>query len=284
MGAGVHLYRWLLVPPVAFLLVTIGFAVISFTATSFYPGIGMGLTGDDFTLKNYQRLLDFYYLEVLGKTILVSAITTTASAVMSYPIAWCIIKKSGWSMICFVVILASSAMSLVVRALGWIGILTDGGPVSAVRAILGIANGPLHILGTELAVIVGLVHGFIPLFVLTLMPVLAAIDPDLELAAAGLGASEWTIFRKVIIPLSLPGAIAASLVVFAMCMGAYTTPALLSGGRALTFPILIQQQIMTLMNYPMGATLALVLLALVLCIIWTGTWLARSAAYGAPAR
>jgi ABC-type spermidine/putrescine transport system permease subunit I len=275
-------FRWLLVPPFVFLAVTVGFALFAFVTASFFLATGMGLVGNTLTLKNYQRLLDFYYLEILAQTVIIAGLTTVGSALFSYPIALLITnKKTRWSTACLVVVLASSAMSLVVRALGWIGILTDGGPLNILLGALGIYIGPLHILGTDFAVILGLVHGFIPLFVLTLIPVLAAIDPTLQMAAAGLGANDWTIFRKVTFPLSLPGLIAACLLVFAMCMGAYTTPALLSAGHTLTFPMLIQQQIVTVMNYPMGGALALVLLALVLLIIWTSMWLTHKAVYGA---
>jgi ABC-type spermidine/putrescine transport system permease subunit I len=275
-------FRWLLVPPFIFLLVTVGFALVAFVTISFFPAVGMGLVGNSFTLKNYQRLLDLYYLEILAQTVIIAGLTTVGSALFSYPIALLITnKKTRWSTACLIAVLASSAMSLVVRALGWIGILTDGGLLNILLGAFGINTGPLHILGTNFAVVLGLVHGFIPLFVLTLIPVLAAIDPNIQMAAAGLGANDWTIFRKVTFPLSLPGLIAACLLVFAMCMGAYTTPALLSAGRTLTFPMLIQQQIVTVMNYPMGAALAFVLLVLVLWIIWTSMWLTHKAVYGA---
>ena len=120
---------------------------------------------------------------------------------------------------------------------------------------------------------IGLVHGFVPLFVLTVLPVLQAIDPHYEEAAAGMGAGAWTVMWEVTLPLSMAGVIGGGLLVFAICMGAFTTAVLLSGGNTSTFfPILISQQVTSLINYPMGAAMAVALLLVVLIITWISIW------------
>ncbi len=254
-----------------FLAVTIGFALVVFVSNSAYQNAGMGLIGPNLTGRNYTRLLDSYYFEILWRTVWISAVVTLLSGLIGYPIARLVARGlSRFGTVAFTVVLASSAMSLVVRALGWIGILANNGPVNGLLTWLGLIEQPIPLLGGDLSVIIGLVHGFVPLFVLTLLPVLQSIDRNLELAAYGLGAGAWTTFRSVVLPLSLPGVGAASLLVFAMCMGAYTTPAVLAGGRAGMFPMLIQQQIMTTMNYPFGAALAVVLL-----LLWGGMAVSR---------
>jgi putative spermidine/putrescine transport system permease protein len=129
--------------------------------------------------------------------------------------------------------------------------------------------------------VIGLVHGFVPLFVLTLLPVLQAIDPHYEEAAAGMGAGAWTSFRAITLPLSMTGVIGGGLLVFAICMGAFTTAVLLSGGNTSTFfPILISQQVTSLINYPMGAAMAVALLLVVLAIVWVSILATRRFAYG----
>lgn len=268
--------RLLLVLPLLFLTVTLGGALFIFLRNSFYASAGMGIAGTEFTIANYARLVvDSYYAEVMLRTVAISLVVVVISALLGYPLALYLRNAGRTARVVLLVVIATNAMSLVVRALGWIGILNDNGPLNQMLLLMNFVERPVHFIGGDGGIIVGLVHGFVPLFVLTLLPVLHAIDPSLEQAAAGLGAGPWTAWRKVTLPLSMPGVIAASLLTFALCMGAYTTPALLAGGRATTFPMLVQQQVSTLMNYPMGAVLALMLLLLVLVLTWASVGAAR---------
>jgi len=260
--------RLLLLPPLLFLAITLGGALVIFLRNSFYASEGMGITGTVLTIANYRRLADFYYVEVMLRTIMISLAVVIISATLGYPLAYYLRRAGRCARVALLIVIACNAMSLVVRALGWIGILNDNGPLNQVLMFANLIERPVRFMGGDAGIIVGLVHGFVPLFVLTLLPVLHAIDPVLEQASAGLGAGPWATWRKITLPLSMPGLIAASLLTFAMCMGAYTTPALLAGGRATTFPMLIQQQVSTIMNYPMGAALALTLLLLVLLLTW----------------
>ncbi|HVV95086.1 MAG TPA: ABC transporter permease [Hyphomicrobiales bacterium] len=266
----------LLAVPVGFVLITFGSALILFLLESLHPSTGMGSSGEGFTLENYGRLLDSYFFEVLVRTALISLVVTALSLVVAYPFALYVARYAGrFGTICLVVVLASHGMSLVVRALGWISILTEGGPANQALLALGLISHPIRLLDGNFALVVGLVHGFVPLFVLILYPVLHAIDPAFERAAEGLGASRMTVIRKIIWPLSLPGVVAASLLCFAICMGVYTTTALLAGGRVTTFPILVQQQISVVMNYPFGAAMAMALLVVVMGMTWAGSACAR---------
>lgn len=260
--------RLLLAPPLLFLAITLGGALVIFLRNSLYAPAGMGITGTELTAANYMRLADIYYAEVMLRTVMISLAVVVISAVLGYPLAYYLRRAGSAARAVLLVVIACNAMSLVVRALGWIGILNDNGPINQLLMLVSVIERPVHFIGGDAGIIIGLVHGFVPLFVLTLLPVLHAIDSSLEQASAGLGAGPWATWRKVTLPLSMPGVVAASLLTFAMCMGAYTTPALLAGGRATTFPMLIQQQVSTIMNYPMGAVLALALLLLVLLLTW----------------
>ena len=272
----------LLAPPIFFLIVGLGAAVAIFLANSFFKSGGMGIILPRLTLDNYLDLIDEYYLEVLFNTLLISILVVVLTILIGYPSALYVARRRSWpARVFFVIILASSAMSLVVRALGWIGILTPGGPLNQALRGLGVVAQPIDFFHGNVAVVIGLVHGFVPLFVLTLLPVLQAIDPHYEEAAAGLGAGAWTVMWEVTLPLSMAGVIGGGLLVFAICMGAFTTAVLLSGGSTSTFfPILISQQVTSLINYPAGAAMAVTLLLVVLIITWISILATRRFVYG----
>jgi ABC-type spermidine/putrescine transport system permease subunit I len=264
------------------LIVGLGAAVAIFLANSFFKSGGMGLILPRLTLDNYLDLIDEYYLEVLFNTLLISILVVVLTILIGFPSALYVARRRSWpARMFFVIILASSAMSLVVRALGWIGILTSGGPLNQALHGLGVIAQPIDFFHGNVAVVIGLVHGFVPLFVLTLLPVLQAIDPHYEEAAAGMGAGAWTVMWEVTLPLSMAGVIGGGLLVFAICMGAFTTAVLLSGGSTSTFfPILISQQVTSLINYPMGAAMAVTLLLVVLIITWISILATRRFVYG----
>lgn len=265
-------YRRLIWAPGIYLGLTLGLALYVFLRNSVLTGAGMGRVRPDLTVANFRRLVfDSYYFEVLLHTVGVSFAVVILCAAIGIPLAVFLRHMPGRrANFLFIVILASSGMSLVVRALGWILILNDNGPLNMAFRLLGLTDSGAGYIGTDTAIIVGLTHGFLPIFVLTLYPVTQSLDPALEQAAEGLGASRWQTLFRIVLPLARPAIIAASLLIFAMCMGAYTTPALLSGGRAMLFPILIQQQATVVMNYPVAAALATVLTVLVLAITWLG--------------
>jgi ABC-type spermidine/putrescine transport system permease subunit I len=273
----------LLAPPVLFLIAGLGVAVAIFFCNSFFKSGGMGIILPRLTLDNYLDLVDEYYLSVMLNTLLISILVAVLTILIGYPSALYIARRRSWAArVFFLIILASSAMSLVARALGWIGILTPGGPLNQALHGLGVIAQPIDFFQSNVAVVVGLVHGFVPLFVLTLLPVLQAIDSHYEEAAAGMGAGPWTVMWKITLPLSATGVIGGGLLVFAICMGAFTTAVLLSGGSTSTFfPILISQQVTSLINYPMGAAMAVALLLVVLAIVWISILATRSFVYGA---
>jgi len=256
--------RFLVFLSTLFILVTFGMATAVFVWDGFSvdrlnPGAGL-------TLANYRHTLgDPYNWHVLISTAWISVLVVIFTALISYPLALAIARRRDWwGEVFFAVVLTSSTMSLVIRALGWIGFLDTNGVLNSVLIRTHLIAAPLRVLGTDTAVIIGLVHGFVPLLTLTLIPVLQNIDPALEAAAAGLGAQRWEQLWRITLPLSAPGLINGSFIVFAMSMGAYTTPALLGGGNTLSFPELIQQQVSLLRDFPTGAVLAITLLIFVL--------------------
>jgi putative spermidine/putrescine transport system permease protein len=275
--------RLLMLVPVLFVLATFGMATAVFVWSSFTES--RSAADGMLTLGNYRRVLgDPYNWVVLWGTTRISLIVVVLTAIISYPLALVIARNNAWWAQLFMgVVLASSTMSLVIRALGWIGLLDTKGVLNSVLIATGMIDKPLRLLGTQAGVIVGLVHGFVPLLTLTLVPILQSIDPMLEVAAAGLGARRWEQLWRITLPLSLPGLVSGSFLVFAMSMGAYTTPALLGGGRAIVFPELIQQQVHLLLDYPTGAVLSLMLLVFVLVAVSLAATLTRTKVQGVGA-
>jgi ABC-type spermidine/putrescine transport system permease subunit I len=262
----------LVVPSIIFLTFGLGGALAIFFRNSVLTSGGMGIILPVVTLDNYLSLFDEFFASVMLDTLLIALIVVALTILIGYPAALYIARHRSWpARVVFLVVLASSAMSLVVRALGWVGILTEGGPINQALHALGLVAQPVDFFSGNVAVVIGLVHGFVPLFILTVLPVLQAINPHYEEAAAGMGANPWAILWVITLPLSMSGVVSAALLVFAICMGAFTTAVLLSGGKTGTFfPVLIGQQVTSLINYPMGAAMSVVLMLVVLAIVWAG--------------
>jgi putative spermidine/putrescine transport system permease protein len=151
-------------------------------------------------------------------------------------------------------VLAPLLVGVIVRSYGWIVILSDNGPVNDVLAAFGLSAPRL--LNSEFAVVLGMVHVYLPFMVLSLLASLQAIEPDLERAARAMGASPGVVFRRVLWPLSRAGVAAGCSVVFILASSAYVIPSLLGGFNVVTTPILIVQLILSRVNWPVGSALA----------------------------
>jgi putative spermidine/putrescine transport system permease protein len=190
-----------------------------------------------------------------------SAIVVLVTLVIGYPTAYILARmRSGWATTLLALLIASSFVTIVIKVLGLVILFSPGGALNASLLWLGLVDQPVSLRGTELGVVVGLIYFTIGFFVLLLYGVVRSIPPSLEQAAQLLGAPRWRVMWRVVVPLSLPGIISSSLVVFNLCMGAFTSAALIGAGRILTLPVLIQRTVMLDAKYAMGATLAVVLL------------------------
>ena len=238
-----------------------------FIRQSLLPNLGPGLVGDAMSLDNYRALVgDSFYWGVFARTIALSAVSVAAGLLVAFPTAY-LLARIGSRIVrwLIVLLLISSFVSVVVKVLGLTLLLgTDGPIVAAVRALsFGVWNGRL--LHNDASVAIGLVQYTLPLLVMILFGVIQNIAPSLEEAAIVHGATDWRAFRRVLLPLLWPGAMAAALIAFNMNMGAFTSAVLLGGGRVLTVPIMIQRKIILETDYPNAAALSLLLtLAVVL--------------------
>lgn len=234
--------------------------VLSFEAPA-ARGVAGGLT-----LDNYAKLFsDSFFWELLGRTLKLSALTTLVTLVLGYSVAVHFVSaRPRTRAYLILVILAPLMVSVVIRTYGWIVILGPAGLVNTALEALKLIDSPLRLLFTELAVVAGLTHIFLPYMALAIVSALQNVDPALTLAARNLGASTSTAFVRVVFPLSMPGVLAGSLLVFTLANSAFATPALLGGSGAQVLSLLAYQQNLVLLNWSAGSAVGVILLVVVM--------------------
>ncbi|MGI9332215.1 MAG: ABC transporter permease [Gammaproteobacteria bacterium] len=262
--------RWnlVLLPPLFVCLALLFGTQFVFLRAGFYEDLGLGLIGDQLQLDNYLTVFqDNFYLQALALSFYLSAIVVVCSLACAYPVAYIIARmRSHWAMILLAIIVVSSFVTVVIKVLGLIIIFGTDGPVNSLLRGVGLIHEPIKIIGTLAGVVIGLMHYVLGFLVLLLFSVIQTIPRSLEEAAQIHGASRWRVMWRIVIPLSLPGIVSGSLIVFNLSMGAFVSAALLGGGKVLTLPVIVERTIVLDAEYAMGATLSAVLLAAVLLI------------------
>jgi putative spermidine/putrescine transport system permease protein len=266
---------WLLAPAMLVLVVLLGAPIaylLSFSVLGARDGPEPGSNG--FTLMNYAKLAsDPFYVRIVGKTLWVSALSTAIAATIGYVLAhfmWRAPKR--WRGLLTVLVMSPLLVSIVVSSYGWVVILGSQGVVNEALMQAGVITKPLKLMFTDGAIVVGLVHVAIPFMTLSILAVLERIDGALAEAATMLGANPWRVVWHVILPLALPGVGAGATIVFCLCLSSYVTPAVLGGSGPNFITTLIYNQFVTLFDWPFGAALAALLLALCLAIVLLSVW------------
>jgi putative spermidine/putrescine transport system permease protein len=252
---------------VVFFVVPLGVLVVN----SFYDYSRLTGIVPTFTLKNYSRIVgDSFYLEIVGRTLRLSFLTSCVTLIIGYPIALYLTiasaRQRAWIIL---FILSPLLVSVIVRTFGWLIILGPNGLIHSMVAALGMEGGV--ILHTEAAVIAGLANVLLPFLVLSVATSLQSIDPAVPLAASSLGAGPWRVFRLITVPLSLPGIIAGLLIVFSLASSSFVTPALLGGSDYKVMSAIIYQQALILQNWPLAAAFAVVLVLVVFFVLLVQT-------------
>ncbi|MCO6417061.1 ABC transporter permease [Siccirubricoccus sp. KC 17139] len=250
---------WGLILP-AFLLMTVFYLapilqvlLISFTEPR--PG-----------LDNYERLFTSMGVQnVIETTLRICIITTAVSLALGYALSYVMALASPraqrWWLLA---VLVPLWISVLVRAFAWVTLLRRQGLVNEGLMGIGVIEEPLRLVWNEFGIVVGMVHYMVPYAVLPMLASMREIDPRLLAAARGLGASRFTAFRRVFLPLSAPGLVAAGVLVFIFSLGFYITPAILGGGKTLMAAEWIKLQILDLIRWGLGAMLATVLVVAIL--------------------
>jgi putative spermidine/putrescine transport system permease protein len=223
-----------------------------------------------FTTRHYERFFDdSLYFEALVATLRIGVITTLASLLIGYPLAhWMarIPSRLGHALLLMAVI-APMLTGIVVRTFAWMTLLQDRGVINQTLMAWGLTKEPIRLMYNEFGTILALVHIYVPFMVLTLTGVIGRIDERLEQAARNLGANRVRAFIEVTLPLSLPGILAGSLLVFALSISAYVTPFLMGGTDVLTLPMLIYQQVGASFNMGFAGALGIILLGVSLVVV-----------------
>ncbi|WP_371743794.1 ABC transporter permease [Mangrovicoccus sp. HB161399] len=221
------------------------------------------------TAGNYLKFFgDPFYREVLGRTLAVAAGSTAACLLLGVPAAYAISRarsarlRSALLLLAIVPLLMGNA----VRALGWMVLLSERGIVNQALTGLGLADAPVRLMYTPLAVTLSLVAVLLPFMVLTLQSVFDSISPVYEDAAATMGAPPWAAFRHVFLPLAMPGLFSGSLLVFILGMNAYASPVLLGGPAFHMMAPMVYEQAVEAFNWPFASALAFVLMAATLVL------------------
>jgi spermidine/putrescine transport system permease protein len=257
LGPGVT--WWLL-----FFLVPVGVLVVY----SFYTRGPYGGVVTTFTLDNYRRALDPLYLGVLWTSVWIAAVATTVALLLGYPAAVFIARSSSRARtVLLLLVILPFWTSFLIRTYSWIVLLNPAGLINRVLQGLGLIGEPLPLLYNPFAIIVGLVYAYLPLMILPIYASLERLGITTGEAAADLYAGPFATFRKVTLPLTLPGVVAGCIFVFVPSLGNFIVPDLLGGGQTVMVGNLIQQQFLTARDWPFGAVIAMSVVALMFVVL-----------------
>ncbi len=220
-------------------------------------------TKDGFSLVYFRQILERPdYHEVFLRTATIAVTVSIASAILAYPIAWLLWRLPRWRNLLLVVVLVPWLVSLVVRTYGWLVILGPKGFLNETLRWIGVIESPLPLIFNDLGVVIGLTHVLMPFSVISTLAVLLQIDGRLEEASEVLGAGGFATWRRVLLPLSLPGVFTGIGITFLTSMGAIVTPILLGGIRQKMAGTQIYQEVVYNFNMSKASAWALSLLLL----------------------
>ena len=239
--------------------------LLSFYSWGQYTGIV-----EVYTLENWVEVFsDPYFGEIFLRTLRIALLTTLLAALFGTPEAY-ILKRMNprWRGMFLLVILGPLLMSVVARTLGW-ALLFGGnnGVVNQILMGLGLIDAPLPFMFTETGVVVALAHVMMPFMVLSVWASLQKLDPQVENAARSLGAGQFTIVHRVLLPQIMPGILSGAIIVFALSASAFATPAIIGGRRLKVAATLAYDEFLNTLDWPLGAAVAVLLLIGIVLII-----------------
>ena len=227
-----------------------------------YGGVRPG-----FTLEHYRRFLDPLYLTILRRTVVVSLACTVLCLLLGYPVAYAIARARRWKHVLLFLVVLPFWTSFLVRTFAMIFLLRDSGLINSWLLALHVIDRPIVMLYTPFAVMAGLVYGFLPFMILPIYASLEKLDLTLLEAAEVLGAKPVARFRRVTLPLSMPGVVAGCLLVFIPALGSFITSDLLGGAKQLMIGNLVQNQFSAARNWPFGSAASFIVMSLVLTAV-----------------
>ncbi len=219
----------------------------------------------EFNLENYRRFIDPLYIKIFLRSFWIAGATTLLSLLIGYPLAfWMATRPVRWRNTLLLLMMIPFWTNFLIRTYAWIVLLSRSGFVNEILISLGLIDRPLSLLFNEQAVIVGLVYGWVTEMILPCYASIVGLDFSLVEAAQDLYANEVRSFTRVVLPLTLPGIVAGSILVFIPSLGAYITPDLLGGGKSQMLGNLITQQFGSANDWAFGSAISMVLMALMM--------------------
>lgn len=248
--------KWMAYPYVLWMIV---FTVVPLFLVLYYSIVVVDGTGIHFTLKHIKRVFEPIYLSVFWRSLRLAATSTVICLILGYPMAMILagknLSKKSTMVVLFII---PMWMNFLARTYAWMTLLENNGIVASLFKLLGL-NAPT-LLYTEKAVILGMVYNFLPFMVLPIYSILVKTDKAVLEAAEDLGAPPFTVFRRVIFPLSLPGVLSGIIMVFMPALTTFVISKLLGGGQFTLIGNLIQEQFLTTRNWGFGSALSIVLM------------------------
>src|SRR5262244_1483709 len=260
--------RFLIIPAIIWLLILIIAPLVLVMLVSLATRGPYGKTVYVFTMDNFRQAFDVLYLRTYWRTIWIATATTAICALLSYPVAYYLALRAPERLRRSLLVLTVIPFwtSFLIRTYAWMLLLRSEGEINSVLMSSGLISAPLRLLYSDVAVLVGQVYGELPFMILPIYVALDRLDIRLLEAAQDLGANRFWTFVKVTLPLSRPGLIAGSVLVFIPSLGAFITPDLLGGAKSIMIGNLNQNQF-TQLNNPFGSALSLILTAAVLLLL-----------------
>jgi len=255
---------FLALPSFAYMLLFFALPLVIVLIYSFATRTSTGSTAlSDWNLDAYRKLGEPIVRNVVVRSVVLAVITTVICLVVAYPFAWfCAHQRPTVRNVLLIAVMIPFWTNFLVRNYAWRILLSKGGPISTLTEAIGL--GEVDILFTKTAVVIGLVYAYLPFMILPLYASIDRLDRRLIEAGRDLYGSGSQTFRRIVLPLTMPGVIAGSILVFVPSMGAYVTPELLGGGKETMLGSYIVTQFLTARNWPVGASLSFVLMAVML--------------------
>ena len=252
--------RWIAYPYIVWMGL---FIVVPLVLVLFYSVTVQTGDGVRFTAENFRRFLDPIYIDVLIRSVVLALISTGVCLLLGYPIAWILSgREYSRKKILYLLIVLPMWMNFLLRTYAWMTLLERNGVINSVLSVLHLPS--LDILYTDNAVILGMVYNFLPFMILPVYSVLSKIDSSVIEAAQDLGGNSFTVFRRVVFPLSLPGVISGITMVFMPAVTTFVISRLLGGGQFMLIGNLIEQQFLSSGDWGFGSALSVLMMLLIL--------------------
>ncbi len=260
--------KLLVIPTVAWLSIFFVIPLLIVVAVSFASRTAYGQVFFQLTISNYIRFLEPLYLSIFAGTLFTAILTTVLTILMGYPLAYYIAQlPKKWQQPALVLAMVPFWINFLIRSYAWVIILRSQGVLNTLLLKIGVIEQPIQLLYNDTAVMLGMVYALLPFMVLPIYVSLEQLDHRLLEAASDLGAKPFTAFRKITLPLTIPGIAAGTILVFISSLGMFVVPDVMGGAKSALIGNLIQNQFLSARDWPFGSALSIVLAVLSLVLI-----------------